>query len=125
MFDLGWRLFSITAVLAIIKVKHAIALQNICRTSFQRDMAYDLIVPNDDNFYIDSFTGLDKIRCCQNCHHDRPNCLGFLYNRHQTKCRLLKRYLNADNKDGHIINDEWEYFRITGGWCFLRLEFNV
>ncbi|XP_048743979.2 CD209 antigen-like protein E isoform X1 [Ostrea edulis] len=120
MFDLGLQTFCTSVVLTIVKIKHTAAFQYGCGTSFERDMVYDSTVPNDEYFYINSFTGLDIIRCFSICHRERPNCVGLLYNGEQMKCKLLQRNLNETNKDVNATKDEWEYFRKirrTGECC--------
>lgn len=121
MFDIkGFRMFCISAVLTIVKVKHVAALQYGCGTSFERDVVSDRTVPNDEYFYLNSFTGLDIIRCSLSCHRTRPNCVGLLYNIEQMKCKLLQRNPNETNKDSNVTEDKWDYFRKirrTGGLC--------
>lgn len=118
MSDLGFHLFFILAVWAIVQMKQSLALKYGCG-SFARNMMYGGKVPSDENLFIKSFAGLDKIHCFQNCHLERSCCVGVLHNREEMKCKLLKRYLTESDVDGTISGEEWEYFKITGLISFV------
>jgi hypothetical protein len=107
--ELAFEMLCIPLVFIIFNLKHLVAIQFGCGTSFERGVTYDGIVPNDEN--VDSMTGLDLFRCCMYCHHERPHCVGVLHNKVEMKCKLLKGSVNWTYEVGNRKNIKWEYFQ--------------
>jgi hypothetical protein len=110
MVDVGLQMFCMCTVLSIVRVKPDAVLQFGCSASFEQNVTYNGVVP-DDYIYMDSITGISRIQCCLDCHDRRPHCVGVLYNNEGRKCKLLKRNPNEINQPDNLTSDDWQYFQ--------------
>jgi hypothetical protein len=105
------RIFSLFTILVIVTVENIAAFLDVCGASFERDVMFDGVVPNDEHVYLDSIAGLSRVRCCLKCHERRPNCVGVLYNRYQRKCKLMIRHMNEISQSLNFTTDGWQNFQ--------------
>jgi hypothetical protein len=115
MFNSGLTIVFMSTIFILANVKHRTGLQVVGNMSFIRDVKCDGIVPSDESIYTDVFTGLERIRCCLDCHDRRPHCVGVLYNKEKGECRLLPCDMCEISETVKHKVDGWQYFRKIQG----------
>lgn len=76
---------------------------------FERDVAFDGVVPMPAWYYINSFLNLSFASCTLACFQSVSVCSGYLFSSQQLSCKLLRTFLTHIDRNGSYIGGDWEY----------------
>uniref|UniRef100_A0A8W8M3B6 F5/8 type C domain-containing protein n=1 Tax=Magallana gigas TaxID=29159 RepID=A0A8W8M3B6_MAGGI len=76
---------------------------------YERDVAFDGVVPTPAWYYINSIPNLSFASCTLACFQSVSVCSGYLFSSQHSSCKLLRTFLTQIDRNGSYIAGDWEY----------------
>nr|XP_034306245.1 uncharacterized protein LOC109618795 isoform X3 [Crassostrea gigas] len=86
-------------------------IDGVCNVNvrYERDAAFDGVVPTPAWYYINSIPNLSFASCTLACFQSVSVCSGYLFSSQHSSCKLLRTFLTHNDRNGSYIAGDWEY----------------
>ncbi|XP_052680018.1 uncharacterized protein LOC128160703 [Crassostrea angulata] len=79
------------------------------KVRYERDAAFDGVVPTPAWYYINSIPNLSFASCTLACFQSVSVCIGYLFSSQLLSCKLLRTFLTHIDENGSYVGGNWEY----------------